>query len=162
FPEGTAKRMVLISDGNENLGNALEQARIAKLNGVQIDVVPLAAGYRNENEILVENVVAPSLTEQSSQLPIRVEIRSYNPRLVEGLRLWRQRGVGGGTPVPPTPVRLRVQPGLNSFTFKQTLAKQQGSYTYEATFMPERVVNSEGKTEWQYQPGDDRPDNNRA
>ncbi len=54
FPEGTGKRIVLISDGNENLGNAEEQARIAKLNGVQIDVVPLAAGYRNENEVLVK------------------------------------------------------------------------------------------------------------
>ena len=56
FPEGTAKRIVLISDGNENLGNAVEQARIARQNGVQIDVVPLASGYRNENEVLVERV----------------------------------------------------------------------------------------------------------
>src|SRR5262249_46132647 len=49
FPEGTAKRIVLFSDGNENLGNAEEQARIAAQNGVQIDSVPLAAGYKNEN-----------------------------------------------------------------------------------------------------------------
>ena len=44
FPEGSGKRIVLLSDGNENLGNAEEQARIARQNGVQIDVVPLAAG----------------------------------------------------------------------------------------------------------------------
>src|SRR5207253_5239617 len=31
FPEGAGKRIILISDGNENLGNAEEQARIAKL-----------------------------------------------------------------------------------------------------------------------------------
>src|SRR5262249_35584421 len=30
FPEGSGKRIVLISDGNENLGQAEEQARIAK------------------------------------------------------------------------------------------------------------------------------------
>ena len=77
FPEGTGKRIVLISDGNENLGNAEEQARIAKLNGVQIDVVPLAAGYRNENEVLVQSVEAPPKTEQGSRLPIRVLVRSY-------------------------------------------------------------------------------------
>src|SRR5262249_29514544 len=64
FPEGTGKRIVLISDGNENLGNAEEQARIAERNGVQIDVVPLAAGYRNEDEVLVESVDAPPRTEQ--------------------------------------------------------------------------------------------------
>src|SRR5262249_49037737 len=44
FPEGTGKRIVLISDGNENLGNAEEVARLAQRNGAQIDVVPLALG----------------------------------------------------------------------------------------------------------------------
>src|SRR5439155_8005768 len=75
FPEGTAKRIVLMSDGNENMGNAEEQAKLAKHNGVQIDVVPLAAGYRNENEVLVQSVEAPPKTEQGSRLPIRVLIR---------------------------------------------------------------------------------------
>src|SRR5579871_1483942 len=84
FPEGTGKRMVLLSDGNENLGNAEEQARIAKLNGAQIDVVPLASGYRNENEVLVQSVEAPPKTDQGARLPIRVLIRSYNPRIVRG------------------------------------------------------------------------------
>ena len=56
FPEDTGKRIVLISDGNENLGNAEEQARLAKSIGVQIDVMPLAAGQRNEEEVLVERV----------------------------------------------------------------------------------------------------------
>src|SRR5205814_10374713 len=64
FPEGTGKRLVLVSDGNENLGNAEEQARLAQTLGVQIDVVPLASGRRNEDEVLVERVQAPPLTEQ--------------------------------------------------------------------------------------------------
>src|SRR5204862_3078215 len=84
FPEGSGKRIVLLSDGNENLGNAEEQARIAKLNGVQIDVVPLAAGARNENEVLVQGVEAPAFTEQGSRVPIKVFVRSYNPRTVRG------------------------------------------------------------------------------
>ena len=37
------------------------KARLAKTIGVQIDVVPLAAGQRNEDEVLVERVEAPSL-----------------------------------------------------------------------------------------------------
>src|SRR5262249_17724211 len=44
FPEGTGKRILLFSDGNENLGNAEEQANLARQNGVQIDVVPLGEG----------------------------------------------------------------------------------------------------------------------
>ena len=35
FPEGTGKRIVLVSDGNENIGNAEEQANLAKQNGVR-------------------------------------------------------------------------------------------------------------------------------
>src|SRR5205085_8372433 len=71
FPEGSAKRIVLLSDGNENIGNAEEQAKIARQNGVQIDVVTLGAGVRNENEVLVERVEAPPIAEQGARLPIR-------------------------------------------------------------------------------------------
>src|SRR5207237_668930 len=98
FPEGTGKRIVMISDGNENLGNAEEQARIARINGAQIDVVPLAAGYRNENEVLVQSIEAPPKTEQGSRLPLRVLIRSYHPRTVYGTLALEQ--IADATRVP--------------------------------------------------------------
>ncbi|HEX4589110.1 MAG TPA: VWA domain-containing protein [Gemmataceae bacterium] len=156
FPEGTAKRIVLISDGNENLGNAEEQARIAKQNGVQIDVVPLASGYRNENEVLVERVEAPPTTEQGARLPIRVLVRSYNPRPVTGTLKLEQLSEGNpAVPVaveagpgvkergPPAVVQLR--PGLNAFSFKQSLAAEQRSYTYQAVFQPLESVSETGE-----------------
>lgn len=146
FPEGFGKRIVLLSDGNENLGNAAEQARIAKENGVQIDTVALAAGYRNDNEVLVERVEAPPTTEQGARLPIRVLVRSYNPRMVTGTLRLVQKSEGAEAPVaieagsgvrergPPAVVQLK--PGLNAFSFKQTLEAMQKSYTYEAVFQP--------------------------
>jgi hypothetical protein len=156
FPEGTAKRMVLVSDGNENLGNAEEQARIAKQNGVQIDVVPLATGYRNENEVLVERVEAPPMTEQGARLPIRVLVRSYNPRPVTGTLKLEQLTEGrAAAPVsiepgpgvkergPPALVQLR--PGLNAFSFRQTLEAVQRSYTYQAVFQPLESVTEAGE-----------------
>jgi uncharacterized membrane protein len=145
FPEGTGKRIVLISDGNENMGNAEEQAQIAKLNGVQIDVVPLAAGFRNENEVLVERVEAPPRTEQGSRLPIRVLVRSYHPRTVFGTLVVKQITDGEGVPVPPSPVKVQLRPGLNTFSFKQPLTSQQQSYTYQAIFQPEASVNERGE-----------------
>jgi hypothetical protein len=42
FPHDAAKRIVIISDGNENIGNVLEQARGVTANGIGIDVVPIA------------------------------------------------------------------------------------------------------------------------
>jgi hypothetical protein len=91
FPEGTGKRIVLISDGNENLGNAEEQARLAKSLKVQIDVLPLAGlKERNTDEVLVERVDAPPLIEQGARVPIRVLVRSHNPNIVVGKLTLRQ------------------------------------------------------------------------
>jgi uncharacterized membrane protein len=145
FPEGTGKRIVLISDGNENLGNAEEQARIAERNGAQIDVVPLAAGYKSENEVLVQSVEAPSRTEQGSRLPIRVLLRSYHPRPVYGTLRLKQITDGLPTQVPGSPAKIKLLPGLNSFSFQQPLTSQQQSYTYEAIFEPEAVDNERGE-----------------
>ncbi len=54
FPEDTARRIVVISDGNENRGNLLEQALTAKQLGVQVDVLPIEYFY--DREVLVEKV----------------------------------------------------------------------------------------------------------
>ncbi len=140
FPEGSARRIVLLSDGNENVGNAEEQARIAKQNGVQIDVVPLGAGQRNENEVLVERVEAPTVAERGQRLPIRVLLRNHNPNPVVGELVLRQIVEGVAHPVEP-PRKVKLAPGLSTFTFKQSLGANQGeSYTYEAEFTPEGVV----------------------
>src|SRR4029077_8982005 len=52
--------------------------------GVQIDGLPLPAGRRNEDEVLVERVDAPPLIEQGARVPIRVLVRSHNPNVVVG------------------------------------------------------------------------------
>jgi len=41
FPETGQKRLVVLSDGNENIGDAMAAAAAAKPLGVSIDVVPL-------------------------------------------------------------------------------------------------------------------------
>jgi uncharacterized membrane protein len=168
FPEGTGKRVVLISDGNENLGRAADQALLAKQQGVQIDVVPLAAGYRNENEVLVESVEAPPLTAQGQRLPVRVLVRNATQRPVDGaleVVMFRDREA---RPVPvvidarstnvlekPTaagPVKVRLRPGLNEFRFRDRAedTDTEVSLTYRATFVPLTPM-----------PGD-RTTNNRA
>src|SRR5439155_13532538 len=114
----------------------------------------LAAGYKTENEVLVERVEAPTLTEKGARLPIRVLIRSYNPRMVTGTLALRQLSEGEVAPVaieagpgvkergPPAVVQLR--PGLNAFSFRQTLEGVQKSYTYEAIFQPLESITARG------------------
>jgi uncharacterized membrane protein len=183
FPEGTSKRIILISDGNENLGNVEEQARLAKLNNVQIDVVTVAAGQRNENEVLVQHVEAPPLTEMGARLPIRVWIRSHNPRLVRGTLQLRQKASEQVTKdgksevivtttlvaIVPDPTWVEsagqtsiviLRPGLNTFSFRPTLTGDKQSYTYEAVFVPTDVAGEDGK--WLKGLPGDRPQNNTA
>ncbi len=161
FPEGTGKRIVLLSDGNENLGNAEEQARLAKLNNVQIDVVPLGPGYRNTQEVLVERIEAPPVTEQGSRVPVRVLLRSYNTYPVVGELTVRRASDGASEVIPGMPLTVRVQPGLNAFTFKQPLEKTLQSYTYEAIFVPQHLEDARGKP-FRGRLGEDRVQNNRA
>ena len=40
FPDNAQKRLVLITDGNENAGNALAEARVARDNGVELMTMP--------------------------------------------------------------------------------------------------------------------------
>jgi Mg-chelatase subunit ChlD len=162
FPEGSGKRIILLSDGNENMGNAEEQARIAKQNGVQIDVVPLGAGQRNENEVLVERVEAPPVAEQGSRLPIRVLLRNHNPNPVIGELTLRQIVEGVARPVGE-PKKVTLAPGLSTFKFEQPHldASKTESYTYEAEFVPEGVVVNAEKGVVERLVGD-RVQNNKA
>ncbi len=94
-------------------------------------------------------------------MPIRVLVRSYNPHTVVGhadAQADHRRADRARAASPP---QVRLQPGLNSFTFKQTLAKQQQSYTYEADFQPQGGHRG-GPAAASSSAGDNRPENNRA
>ena len=54
FPEDTAKRLVLVSDGNENLGRVENIAAKLSAEGVSIDVLPVRLSRRAE--VAVERV----------------------------------------------------------------------------------------------------------
>jgi uncharacterized membrane protein len=173
FPEGHGKRVVLISDGNENLGRVEEQGQLARQQGVQIDVLPLAVGYRNENEVLVQGVEAPPRVAGGERLPVRVLVRNAHPtRLVEGtLEVIEIRDRQGrplapvDSPENPGPVRVTLRPGLNVFKFRARAELDGGesdvSLTYRATFVPTRSMDPDGRNAVAGLPGD-RTSNNRA
>jgi hypothetical protein len=77
FPEDTARRLVILSDGNENRGNAVEQALAAKALGVQVDVLPIEYFY--DREVLVEKVSIPPDVKKGETVNINVVIRASEP-----------------------------------------------------------------------------------
>ena len=184
FPEGTGKRIVLVSDGNENLGNAEVQAALAKENGVQIDAVALAPGFKNESEVLIQAVEAPPVTAQGQRLPIRVLVRNATPdKVVDGLLTLTKSADGADQLVPiedgpqvldpGKPPRVRLLPGLNVFRFRDDVArpkKKEGekddqpadsAFAFRAVFAPTESRPVGGGVVTPGLPGD-RPANNQA
>jgi uncharacterized membrane protein len=156
FPEGVSKRIVLLTDGNENLGNVESQVLLAKSNDVQIDVVPLGKGKRKTNEILVQGIEAPPEIEEGAATRIQVSVRSLFPGIVEG-RLNVQQKVDLGDKgdqwieVPGSPrQKARLKPGINTFIFdqpKRSEKEKQPAYSFRAEFTPERS-KLDGSDEW--------------
>jgi uncharacterized membrane protein len=147
FPEDTARRIVVISDGNENRGNLLEQALVAKSLGVQVDVLPI--DYFYDREVLVEKVSIPPDVKKGEKVNINVVIRASEP--TRGTLQVIQKADNTSAPAPgneqPQPVEL--QRGVNVFTLKQ-LITEPNFYTFSAEFVPETGS------------GDRRAINNRA
>ena len=74
FPADTAKRMVILSDGIETVGDAERAARLAEATGVQIEYVPYAR--QRSPEILVSNVSIPTNVSQGEPFDLVVTIES--------------------------------------------------------------------------------------
>src|SRR3989440_11409262 len=57
FPENGQKRLVLMTDGNENVGDAMAAVLQAKSQGVTLDVLPM--GVSRGNDVSVQKVQIP-------------------------------------------------------------------------------------------------------
>ena len=135
FPEDVARRIVVISDGNENRGNALEQALAAKSLGVQVDVLPIDYAY--DKEVLVEKVSLPPDVKKGDTVNINVVVRASGPSKGT-LQVFQKDSDNKRMPAPgneqPLPVELKR--GVNVFTLKQLIA-EPSFYTFTAEFVPD-------------------------
>lgn len=84
FPPGGARRVVLVTDGNETRGDALAAARDLLAEGIDVQVVPVR--YERERECWVEKVVAPSHAPENAPVPIRVMVSSTHDGIAARVR----------------------------------------------------------------------------
>ncbi|MFN7016212.1 MAG: glutamine amidotransferase [Fimbriimonadales bacterium] len=107
FPDGYARRIVLLTDGNETHGDAHAAAQVASVEGIPIDVVLLPTG-KTGNDALIEAVEAPSIAKVGEPYNVRIVVQSQ--KHAEGkITLDRE-----GTPLKTLPVKL--SPGVNLIT----------------------------------------------
>src|SRR5438552_6651706 len=136
FPETGQKRLVLLSDGNENVGDALAAVLAARPLGVTVDVVPL--GVARGGDVSVQKLSLPGNIKKGQTFEVNIFAQADQPQRAT-VRLFLNDQLLGEQPV-------QLEAGKNRFTFPQTLTEEK-FYSYE--------VQVEA-------PGDSVPQNNRA
>nr|WP_281419458.1 VWA domain-containing protein [Bacillus alkalicola] len=72
--ESGAGRAVLLSDGNETIGNALLQTELMLNQGITVDVVPFYS--ENVKDVSMETLNVPSFIYESEEAPVSLTINS--------------------------------------------------------------------------------------
>lgn len=75
FPDGKARRIVVLSDGNETSGDAAEAAEAAATDGIQVDYVPLGIEDK-QAEASVVDLLTPAEARVDQPFDMRVVIDS--------------------------------------------------------------------------------------
>jgi uncharacterized membrane protein len=136
FPESGQKRLVLMSDGNENIGDAMTALLTARDLGVTLDVIPL--GVARGNDVSVQKFTLPPKLKQGQTFEGKISLQS-DAAVKAPVFIYRDDKLIGQQ-------NLELTPGKNLFTFSDTLT-DSGFYKYD--------VRVEA-------PGDPVPQNNRA
>lgn len=120
FPETGQKRIVLLSDGNENIGDALTAILSAKPLGVSIDVAPL--GVSRSGDVSVQKLSLPNNLKKGQTFEVKIFAQADRPQNAT-VRLYRNNQLLGDQ-------KVELAEGKNLFTFPQTLT-EPGFYSYD-------------------------------
>lgn len=127
FPNEGAKRVLLLSDGRENLQQAVKQAEVAALQGVELSYLPLGE-VSTEAEVQLESLKAPSEARFGQDFELEIRVNS-TVKTGAGLQVF-----GDGNLVYSRDIDLL--PGSNLFTV--TIEDgQTGFHRYSAAVVPD-------------------------
>ena len=117
LPEGLGHKIVVLSDGNENIGDAETEIDALRAKGVRVDIAPTALGQGSGDKVggeaMIDDVSLPTRARQDQPFTVRVVVSST---VAQAGKLTLTRD---GEPLGQTPVQL--QPGKNAFTFPETV-----------------------------------------
>jgi uncharacterized membrane protein len=117
FPADTQKRLVLLSDGGENDGSAIEASRLAAARGVPIEVLDLAQPG-TDAEVLVAQIDAPARARDGQSLTVNATVESNQAQRAIVRLLVEQTVVGEQT--------VDLLAGSNQVSFTNVAASGSG------------------------------------
>ncbi len=147
FPAQSSRRLVLVSDGNENKDVSAEMAQSYAALGIPIDVLPLRHSY--PAEIMVDRLSAPVTANPDEIVELQLFVQSQRGASAR-LSLYHNgqpmatEGEAGGD------VGVRLRAGMNRFTIPVKLSAS-GVHSFEAALRPgdksgdKYAVNNQGK-----------------
>ncbi|NCC16496.1 MAG: VWA domain-containing protein [Clostridia bacterium] len=146
LPKDAAKRIVLVSDGEETTADALLQARALAAQGVTVDVFPLTGETGEEAQITALEL--PTLINKNTAYDIAVRIDS-NVDTPMQMRLYK-----GNTLIANE--QISVSAGESRIVFSDS-TNNGGGVAYRAEITPEKDTQSKNNKFFAYTYIDDIP-----
>ncbi|MGV3485514.1 MAG: vWA domain-containing protein, partial [Planctomycetaceae bacterium] len=135
MPEDSRRRIVIVTDGNETIGDAKAAATRLASSGVGIDVVP--AALTGGADVLVEKIDLPADIRNGQPFEARVVISNYaapgTTAPTKG-RLSITRSTGGEEQLLLDD-QIELVPGKNVIPLRHTI-DQPAAFTFNAKFTP--------------------------
>lgn len=125
FPAESAKRLVLLSDGQNNLGDAKAAAQLAVASGIELSTVALE--NRAGPEVRLDQLKVPSTLNANEQFDLELNIES-NIATQSEVQVYADGQLLAVEPV-------NVQPGSNRFLFPM-VAGGEGFSTFQVQLVP--------------------------
>ncbi|MEM7230253.1 MAG: VWA domain-containing protein [Planctomycetota bacterium] len=147
FPADTARRLVLVTDGNETAGEALDTARRAAgsldattASGarIPIDVLPIA--YNINRDVQLVRLDAPPSAQPGQTITVRMVLESTQPVSGRLILMREGRAVDLNGDAPGTSRRITVPSGTSVQRAAVTLDESPVN-RFEAIFEPDGVTS---------------------
>lgn len=130
FEDGTSKRIVLITDGEENKGDILKSVPL--INAENIDLKVYKVTEKSGDEIYIDNITIPDNISIGEEFSVKIDVEAnYNTSAKLTLFSGREK-VGEQT--------VEVKKGSNSFVFRD-VQNSGGFKNYRVTIEAEGDTN---------------------
>ncbi len=129
LPENTHKRIVLLTDGEENIGDSIEEGSLMEYNNIDLKIYK--TDRKEADEVQLKDIKIPKILHENQSFDILLEIYS-NVKTKTKITLYSDRNIVGEKDAV-------IEKGTNRFVFRDN-AGASGFKSYRAVIMP--VIDS--------------------
>ncbi|MDB5076884.1 MAG: hypothetical protein JWO42_3063, partial [Chloroflexi bacterium] len=153
LPSGYRRRVVLLSDGRENLGDAVSEAQLLRSEGIRVDVAPIS--FKQGPEVRVDSLTVPSSLHRGERFTIEAQVASTVQTSTTYQLLEDGRLLASGSATLPVGVTTVGHPvearsaGIHTYTFiiqpqLDTLSQNNQASAFATVSGPPTVLIVEG------------------